>query len=315
MAENKLQKINVGDQVIARVENLTKVGFTCPRDYNFINAIKASMLVLQELKDKNGKPALEVCTSASIATALFDMAVKGLDASKKTCYFIARGDKMCLHESYFGKALQVRRIYPNFEPHPVIVHEGDEFEYAIDPETGYRKLVKHIQKIENLDKDFIGGYIYIPTPDGKQDLYIMSKKMIMAAWSKSSSREQLTHKTFPEKMAAKTLVSSACNMIINATPDLAYAANENDDMPNSDNIDDQTYQEVPEPAHIEEAPKPSSPAAQPEKGPDQAVQEAPRAGRPRKSAAPQPEPEPEPSPAQEQAVHAPEASEDDIPEF
>lgn len=292
MAENKLQKINVGDQVIARVENLTKVGFTCPRDYNFINAIKASMLVLQELKDKNGKPALEVCTSASIATALFDMAVKGLDASKKTCYFIARGDKLCLHESYFGKALQVRRIYPNFEPHPVIVHEGDEFEYAIDPETGYRKLVKHIQKIENLDKDFIGGYIYIPTPDGKQDLYIMSKKMIMAAWSKSSSREQLTHKTFPEKMAAKTLVSSACNMIINATPDLAYAANENDDMPNSDNIDDQTYQEVHEPAQIEEAPKPEPVK---DESPAQEDKQTAAARKP-KAAAPAPQPDPAPEP-------------------
>lgn len=291
MQENKLQKINVGDQVIARVENLTKVGFTCPKDYNFINAIKASMLVLQELKDKNGKSALEVCTPASVATALFDMAVKGLDASKKTCYFIVRGDKLCLHESYFGKALQVRRIYPNFEPHPVIVHEGDEFEYYIDPETGYRKLVKHIQKMENLDKDFVGGYVYIPTPDGKQDLYIMSKKMILTAWNKSSSREQSTHKTFPEKMAAKTLVNSACNMIINATPDLAYAANENDDLHDNDNIDDQTYQEVPEPTQIEDAPKPA-PAAQQTDEPEQPTQEAPQPARTRRSAAPQTEPAP-----------------------
>lgn len=276
MAENKLQKINVGDQVITRVENLTKVGFTCPKDYNFVNAIKASMLVLQELKDKNGKPALEVCTSASIATALFEMAVKGLDASKKTCYFIVRGDKMCLHESYFGKALQVRRIYPNFEPHPVIVHEGDEFEYIIDPETGYRKLVKHVQKMENLDKDFVGGYIYIPTADGKQDLYIMSKKMILAAWSKSSSRELGTHKTFPEKMAAKTLVSSACNMIINATPDLAYAANENDDMQHTeDTIDDQDYQDMPEPSQIEPAPAPEQHPAEGDPEPAQAADSAP----------------------------------------
>ena len=287
MAENKLQKINVGDQVIARVESLTKVGFTFPKDYNFINAIKASMLVLQELKDKNGKSALEVCTPASVATALFEMTTKGLDASKKTCYFIVRGDKLCLHESYFGKALQVKRIYPNFEPHPVIVHEGDEFEYTIDPETGYRKLVKHVQKMENLDKDFIGGYIYIPTADGKQDLYVMSKKMILAAWSKSSSREQLTHKTFPEKMAAKTLVNSACNMIINSTPDLAYAASDNDDMQNGEDIDDQTYPEVPEPAQIEEAPAPASQPAQKKSA---------------KSESPAPQPEPAPAPAPEPAA-------------
>lgn len=228
MAENRLAKTNVGDQVIARVEELNNVGFVMPKDYNYVNAIKASMLVLQELKDKNGKPALEVCTPASVASALFEMAVKGLSAANKTCYFVVRGDKCCLQESYFGKALQVKRIYPNFEPHPVVIHEGDEFVYTIDSETGCKKLVKHEQKIENLDNDFVGAYMYIPAADGKQDLYIMTKKMILTAWSKSSSREQSVHKTFTEKMCGKTVVNSACNMIINSTPDLAYAANENE---------------------------------------------------------------------------------------
>ena len=219
---------NVGDQVITRVNSLCEVGFKMPADYQYVNAIKASMLVLQELKDKNGKPALEVCTQASIASALFEMAVKGLDASRKTCYFIVRGDKLCMNESYIGKTLQVKRIYPNFDPRPVVIHEGDEFVYEIDPKNGCKKLVKHTQSIENLDKDFIGAYMYIPTADGGQDLYIMSKKQILTAWSKSSSREQTIHKQFSEKMIGKTLVNSGCNMIINSTPDLAYASNDND---------------------------------------------------------------------------------------
>ena len=189
-------KTNVGDSVIARVNSLCEVGFTCPKDYNYINAIKASMLVLQELKDKNGKPALEVATQASIATALFEMSVRGLDASKKTCYFIMRGDKLCLHESYFGKVLQVKRIYPNFDPHPVVIREGDEFIYEIDPKSGCKRLVKHTQCLENLDKGFVGAYMYLPTADGGQDLYIMSKRMILTAWSKSSSKEQTTAKQF-----------------------------------------------------------------------------------------------------------------------
>jgi recombination protein RecT len=221
-------KTNVGDSVIARVNSLCEVGFTCPKDYNYINAIKASMLVLQELKDKNGKPALEVATQASIATALFEMSVRGLDASKKTCYFVMRGDKLCLHESYFGKVLQVKRIYPNFDPHPVVIHEGDEFVYEIDPKTGCKKIVKHSQSLENLDKDFVGAYMYLPTADGSQDLYIMSKKQIMAAWSKSSSRELATHKQFSEKMVAKTIINSGCNIIINSTPDLSFAASDSE---------------------------------------------------------------------------------------
>lgn len=256
MAENKLQKMNVGDQVIARVENLTKVGFTTPKDYNFVNAIKASMLVLQELKDKNQRPALEVCTPQSVATALFEMSTKGLDASKKTCYFIVRGDKLCMHESYFGKALQVKRIYPTFDPHPVVIHEGDEFVYEIDPETGRRKLVKHTQSIADLDKDFIGAYMYIPTADGGKDLYVMSKKQILAAWSKSSSREQTTHKQFTEKMVGKTIVNSACNMIINSTPDLAYASDEdeNGDEYNERQIGQHYVEDLHEAEVIDELP-------------------------------------------------------------
>lgn len=221
-------KTNVGDSVIARVNSLCEVGFSMPKDYNYVNAIKASMLVLSDLKDKNGKPALEVCTQNSIASALFQMAVLGLDASKKTCYFIVRGDKLCMHESYFGKALQVKRIYPDFDPHPVVVHEGDEFVFEIDPETGCKKLVKHTQSLENLDKDFVGAYMYLPTANGGQDLYIMSKKQILVAWSKSSSKEQTTHKQFTEKMIGKTLVNSGCNMIINSTPDLSYAATDSE---------------------------------------------------------------------------------------
>lgn len=221
-------KTNVGDQVIARVNNLCEAGFKTPADYQYVNAIKASMLVLQELKDKNGKPALEVATPASVASALFEMSTRGLDASRKTCYFIMRGDKLCMHESYFGKILQVKRIYPNFDPHPVVIHEGDNFEYCVDPETGCKKIVKHEQKLENLDKDFIGAYMYLPTANGGQDLYIMSKKMILTAWSKSSSREQTVHKTFTEKMCIKTIINSGCNIIINSTPDLAYASNEGD---------------------------------------------------------------------------------------
>lgn len=258
MAQNNQLRTNVGDQVIARVEELNKVGFVMPKDYLYVNAIKASMLVLQELKDKNGKTALEVCTPTSVASALFEMAIKGLDVSKKTAYFIVRGDKLCLHESYFGKALQVKRIYPNFDPHPVVIHEGDEFVYTIDPETGYKKLVKHEQKLENLDKDFVGAYMYIPTADGKQDLYIMSKKQILTSWSKSSSREMSTHKAFSEKMCGKTLVNSACNMIINSTPDLAYAANENEDGEeyNEKQISNHTVTDFVEAEEVVENPDP-----------------------------------------------------------
>ena len=223
MAENQLQvKTNVGDQVIARVNSLCEAGFSMPKDYSFVNAIKMSMLKLQDLKDKNGRSALEVCTQASISTALFSMVTRGLNASLNQCYLLVRGNQLCLQESYFGKVLMVKRIYPDWNPNPVVIREGDVFEYAFDTKTGHKYVVKHEQKLENIDNDFVGGYMYLPTGE----LYIMTRKQIMAAWAKSSSREQATHKQFSEKMVGKTLINSGCNMIINSTPEYQIAMDE-----------------------------------------------------------------------------------------
>ena len=228
MAETKQTAKNVGDLVLARVDAMSKVGFTLPADYNPTNAIKASMLVLQEVKDKNGKPALETCTQASIQTALFKMLTFGEDVSKTQGYFIVYGSQLQYQESYFGKVLRVRRIFPEWTPVPMLIHEGDSFEYAIDPETGRKKVLRHEQKLENIDKAIIGGYLYIPCADGGKDLYIMTAKEIAAAHSKSRSGGAV-HKQFSTKMYSKTLVSSGCNYILNSTPSQSNIADNSDD--------------------------------------------------------------------------------------
>ena len=228
MAEAKKTTSNVGTLVLNRVDEMCKVGFTMPKDYNYVNAVKATMLKLQEVKDKNGKPALEVCTPASIQSALFAMVVKGLDVSKNQAYLVCYGQQLQLQESYFGKVLQVKRIFPEWEPRPNIVHEGDTFKYTVNPETGRRELVEHTQSLENLDKPIVGGYIYLPCADGGKDLYCMTYKQIVAAWNKSRSGGA-TAKQFPEKMAMKTLVNSGCTMVINSTPSQSNIADNSDD--------------------------------------------------------------------------------------
>lgn len=228
MAEAKKTTSNAGTLVLNRVDEMCKVGFTMPKDYNYVNAVKATMLKLQEVKDKNGKPALEVCTPSSIQSALFAMVVKGLDVSKNQAYLVCYGQQLQLQESYFGKVLQVKRIFPDWEPRPNIVHEGDTFKYAVNPETGRRELVEHTQSLENLDKPIVGGYIYLPCADGGKDLYCMTYKQIVAAWNKSRSGGA-TAKQFPEKMAMKTLVNSGCTMVINSTPSQSNIADNSDD--------------------------------------------------------------------------------------
>ena len=228
MAEVKKTVKSVGDIVLSRVNEMSDAGFTLPADYNPTNAIKASMLVLQEIKDKNGKPALEVCTQASIQAALFKMLTFGEDVSKVQGYFIVYGSQLQYQESYFGKVLRVRRIFPEWTPVPMLIHEGDSFEYAIDPETGRKKVLKHEQKLENIDKAIIGGYLYIPCADGGKDLYIMTAKEIAAAHSKSRGGGAV-HKQFSTKMYSKTLVSSGCNYILNSTPSQSNIADNSDD--------------------------------------------------------------------------------------
>ena len=228
MSETKKTSSNVGQLVLSRVEAMCQVGFTMPKDYNYVNAVKATMLKLQEVKDKNGKSALEVCTPSSIQSALFSMVVKGLDVSKNQAYLVVYNDKLQLQESYFGKVLQVKRIFPEWEPRPNIVHADDTFKYTVNPETGRRELVEHTQSLENLDKPIVGGYIYLPCADGGKDLYCMTIKQIMASWSKSRSGGA-TAKQFPEKMAMKTLVNSGCTMVINSTPSQSNIADNSDD--------------------------------------------------------------------------------------
>ena len=255
MAEAKKTTSNVGTLVLNRVDEMCKVGFTMPKDYNYVNAVKATMLKLQDVKDKNGKPALEVCTPSSIQSALFSMVVKGLDVSKNQAYLVCYGQQLQLQESYFGKVLQVKRIFPEWEPRPNIVHEGDTFKYTVNPGTGRRELVEHTQSLENLDKPIVGGYIYLPCADGGKDLYCMTIKQIMASWSKSRSGGA-TAKQFPEKMAMKTLVNSGCTMVINSTPSQSNIADNSDDPNAPETEPEYAYaEEVVEVQELPDAPQ------------------------------------------------------------
>lgn len=208
---------NIGDSVIGQLSNLEKVGFNFPSDYNYTNAIKASMMVLNDVVDRNKQPALKVCTKNSICKALFKMATKGLDVSKKQGYFIVRGTELCFEESYFGTVTMARRCSTNFEPIANCVYEGDEFEFVIDPKTGRKSVVKHTQKLGNIDGKIIGAYAYITNEKGETDVEIMTKAQIDKAWSKSASTQQTVHKEFPDRMARRTVIKRACNMLINST--------------------------------------------------------------------------------------------------
>lgn len=220
MAEkNQITKTDVGQQVIQRIDQLCQVGFTMPKDYNYVNAIKAAMLMLPEIKGKDGRNALEACKdNNSIQTALFKMSVKGLDATKKQCYLILRGNQLCMEESYFGVCLQARRVSKNYEPIANVIYKGDTFRFEVNPETGRKRIVEHTQTLESIDSgEIVGAYAIVTNDKGESDIEIMSMGQIRKSWAKSSSTQQLVHKEFPDQMAKRTVIKRAAKLLINSS--------------------------------------------------------------------------------------------------
>lgn len=207
-------KKSPSDLAIGTIKNQLSAGLVLPPTYNYVNAIKASILVLADAKDRDGKSYLETCTPTSIQSALVDMAQKGLDVSKGQGYFQKFGNTLKFMKEYHGATTEIRRMFPEYDPDPRVIYEGDVVEFSIDPATGRRSLVKHEQKFENLDNDFLGAYMYIPRHDCGRELFVMTKKEIMTAWEQSPNKNLSTHKRFPAKMVAKTIINSALTPLV-----------------------------------------------------------------------------------------------------
>lgn len=200
--------------VTKKVDSLTKLGMKFAPDFCPTNALRASMLILQDAKTKDGKLVLESCSPGSIARALFNMLSKSLDASKGQMYFIPYGNNLTCIESYFGSVTRAKRAVPDYIPIVKIIHEGDVFEFENDPETGETKVLKHETSFKNLDKPIIGAYTWAYYPNGKKDLVIMTMESIQKSWAQSSNGATVAKK-FPEEMVKRTLLRKACKMMIN----------------------------------------------------------------------------------------------------
>lgn len=252
-----------------------------PEDYSPENALKSAWLVLQSVADRDGKPALQVCTQASMANALLDMVVQGLNPAKRQCYFIVYGKSLTCQRSYFGDQALVERVMPGCEIYSGVVYEGDEFEYDI---LRGRKLISlHRQKLGNVDaKKIVAAYCGVVAADG-EDLgaEVMTIDRIHKSWEKSktykpSATGGTTHSDFADEMALRTVIRRRCKPIINASNDAMLL--ESIRRSDEDAIDAEVDEEIAlvgngeilslgagEPAAVEEAPHPASePAPKPE---------------------------------------------------
>lgn len=222
--KTSIQKFeNISEQVLSRIEQFQKDGsMILPKNYSVENHMKSAWLALQEVEDKDHHKALQICTKESIANSLLDMVLQGLSVSKKQGYFIVYGNKLIFQRSYFGTiALAKRAGGMVSEPVANVIYEGDDFLYEIDPKTAKVSIIKHSQKLENIDNSKIkGAYALVTLADGTTQVTIMSMQQIRAAWGQGATKgNSPAHKNFAEEMAKKTVIGRACKAIINSSDD------------------------------------------------------------------------------------------------
>jgi len=212
-----LLKRTTVDQVTERVRGLLESKeLHLPANYSAENALKAAWLVLQDVTDKDGKPALSICTPNSIANSLFSMVVQGLDPLKKQIWFIVRGKHLTAMRSYFGTIAVAKRMAGVKDVYAEAVYEGDTFEYEI--EHGVKHITKHVQTLKSIDTDkIVGGYAVVDLADGRMVTEIMNMTQIRKSWSAGYAGGP--QKSQPDEMVRRTLVNRALKRYINSSTD------------------------------------------------------------------------------------------------
>ncbi|MEC1714717.1 recombinase RecT [Schinkia azotoformans] len=206
---------DITDDVNKSLTRLQEDGLVLPPNYNASNALKSAFFKLQEVKDRNSKPALEVCTKASVANALLDMVTQGLSPAKTQCYFIVYGDQLQLNRSYFGTQAVLKRLTNVKDIWANVIFEGDVFDYEID--GGREKLLKHETNFLNRDKEILGAYAVVKTEDDEEILTVMTRKEIEASWSQAKTKN--VQNKFPQEMAKRTVINRAAKAFINTSDD------------------------------------------------------------------------------------------------
>jgi recombination protein RecT len=231
---------DITTQVLQKVQAFEKSGeLRIPKDYSPENALKGAMLVLNELKTKDGSNALQYCSKTSIAQALLKMVVEGLSVLKKQGYFIPYDKELTWIRSYQGSIALAKRVAEVKEVNAVVVYQNDLFEYGIDVKTGRQVIYKHDQKLANIANDkIIAAYAIVIYKDGSTYATVMSMDEIRTAWNQGAPKgNSPAHKNFTQEMAKKTVINRACKTPINSSTDVILVGGydeENDEAPTID---------------------------------------------------------------------------------
>lgn len=278
MTVAKFQKETI-DQIQAQIATLDEAGaLQLPKDYAVGNQLKLAWLRLLETKTSKAageRPVLEACTKESIANALLEMVIQGLSIAKKQVAFVAYGDRLTLQREYHGTIALALRVGGVADvPTGAVVYKDDDFDFVINPATGRRQIIKHGQKLANIDPDkIIAAYAVIPLTNGQTHVEIMTMQQIKQAWMQGATKGQSpAHRNFPDQMAIKTVIGRGCKLFISSSSDAGILGNSDEQiaLPEAKPGADQPVKQIsmkakqsmlpePEDAQLVEEPKATTP--------------------------------------------------------
>jgi recombination protein RecT len=191
-----------------------------PEDYSPENAIKSACLIINELKNKDGVSAFDCCTTESITNALYNMVFSGLTPVKKQCRFSIKENKLEFYRTYFGSLTLAKRFTALKDAVGTVVYTDDLFEYMIDV-NGRKKVIKHLQKIENIDINKIKAIYATLTfkDDTEPYIEIMTMQQIRTSWMLENNTLRDEHKKFPDQMGIRTVIERALKLFLNSSDD------------------------------------------------------------------------------------------------
>lgn len=189
--------------------------FTYPMGYDAGNEIRSALLYIKDnVKDRNGKSALEVCSKGSVLMALRDMALQGLSVTKKQVYPIVYGDQLQLQRSYFGDQTVLKRIFKDYEVGAEVIHEGDAYDYRAD-DRGFVYIENFRPELENRDKPIKAAFVVIYNKKTRERVYgdVMTWGEIQKSWAQAKTHN--VHDKFPQEMSKRTVIRRAVKGFIN----------------------------------------------------------------------------------------------------
>lgn len=240
------------NNVMTKIETLKKdTGITLPKNYSAANAINSAWLKLQDVKDRNQKFALDVCTKSSIVETMYNMVLQGLSPAKDQCYFIVYGEKLTLMKSYLGNIAATKRLKGVKDVIANVIYKDDVFKYEFNRQNGRIKILEHQQEFQNIDDDkIIGAYAIVILEDEENFIELMTLKQIQNAWnmSRTYKPDSKTHNDFKGEMCKKTVINRACKHFTKTSDDsdaLLEVVNNTYEY-DEENIVETTHKEVKE---------------------------------------------------------------------